>query len=109
MGLINSKKQRHDKAVELLEKAVEFNETNATLHYTLALEYLAILRFEDAINSFLNVLKYDDSKATIIYKNVGDICYYKLKDVRNTRKYYEKYIKSGGTNAKVQSILKTLK
>jgi tetratricopeptide (TPR) repeat protein len=94
--------------VVLLEKAVDYNQEVPELHYALAMEYLAVLQFEDAISSFLNVVKYDASKATVIYKNVGDICYYKLKDKRNAKKYYDKYIKAGGTNSKVRQILKSL-
>ncbi len=108
MGLIYSKRKKHDKAISLFEKSLAREPRNPDLYFMLAVEYGRILRFKESIASFLKVIKYDDSKAVVVYKNVGDLYYYKMKDKKKAKKYWVKYLKAGGTSNKVKSLLKSL-
>jgi len=108
MGFIYNKNNKHDRAITHLVKALQKEEKNADLHFMLAVEYGMVLRYEESIESFLKAAKYDDSKATAIYKNVGDLYYYKLKDNKKAKKYYDKYLKSGGNNPKVKTLMESL-
>ena len=108
MGLIYSKRKKHNKAIALFEKSLAREPRNPDLHFMLAVEYGRVLRFKESISSFLKVIRYDDSKAVVVYKNVGDLYYYKMKDKKKAKKYWEKYLKAGGTSNKVKSLLKSL-
>ena len=108
LGLIYNKRNKHEKAITLFEKSLAREPKNPNLHFMLAVEYGRVLRVKESIDSFLKVLKYDETKAIVVYKNVGDLYYYKIKDQRKAKKYYEKYIEAGGTSQKVKTLINSL-
>jgi tetratricopeptide (TPR) repeat protein len=108
MGLSYRKMGKHDKAIVSLKKSVRHNPKNADCQFVLGLEYEESLKYKEAIMSFTNAIKYDNSKAVHIYPRIGDIYYYKLKDNKKAKKFYQKYIDAGGTSNKIKKLMKTL-
>ncbi len=108
MGLAFRKMGKHSAAINSLEKSLKYEPKNPDAHFVLALEYEDNLNFQSAIKSFLNTIKYDGTKAVHVYPRIGDTYYYKLKDSKKAKKYYQKYLDVGGTSSKIKKLLKTL-
>lgn len=108
MGLSYRKMGKHDQAIASLKKSIRYNPKNADCQFILGLEYEETLKYKEAVSCFINAVKYDNSKAVHIYPRIGDVYYYKLKDNKKAKKYYQKYVDVGGTSGKIKKLMKTL-
>lgn len=108
MGIINNNLKRFDEAISALERSLQMDDKNGGAYLALGFAYENQLRFEEALSSYQKAIKADDSKAMIAYKCIGDVYYNNLKDNKNAKKYYTKYVEAGGTNSKVKLILKSM-
>ncbi len=108
LGLVYSKKKKHAKAINALKKGIKYNANNADLYFALGLEYQVTRNYNNAAENYLKALEYNDTKAVKIYKYLGDIYYNYLIDHKMAKKYYNKYIKAGGTDEDVKEALERL-
>ena len=111
MGRALSKQKQHDKALTTLLHGLEINPKYTALYFGLGHEYRALSKFKEAVEAFKKCVsnKNDEKRYTDAYKNIGDIYYYDLKDPGKAKDFYNKFIKAGGKDAKVEELLKGMK
>jgi tetratricopeptide (TPR) repeat protein len=111
MGRALSKQKEHDKAVTTLLHGLDLSPKNAALYYGLGYEYRALSKFKEAVEAFKKSVsnKNDEKRYIDAYKNIGNIYYYDLKDQGKAKDFFNKYIKAGGKDEKVNALLNNSK
>jgi Flp pilus assembly protein TadD, contains TPR repeats len=112
LGNVLSKQQDHQKSADVYKKGLSCCPENARLYYALGHEYRLLAQIGDAVNAYKKAVKFskdDDAGAAEAYRELGDICFYELKDSKEAKKYYQKYMKSGGTDEKVVQFVASMK
>jgi tetratricopeptide (TPR) repeat protein len=64
---ILSKKDEHQNAIDILQKALEFSENSADIYSLLGMEYLFLDKFEDAKTYFIKCLESDSEDYSALY------------------------------------------
>jgi tetratricopeptide (TPR) repeat protein len=111
MGRALSKQKQHDKAVTTLLHGLEINPKYTALYFGLGYEYRAMSKFKEAVEAFKKCVsnKIDEKRYIDAYKNIGNIYYSDLKDPGMAKDFFNKYLKAGGKDAKVEELLKGMK
>jgi len=104
-----SKSGEHVKAVEMLEKGLQRNQESWKMHLALGHEYRITMQYEKAVTHYEEATNRGGADGVEGFRFIGYIYLEKLNDSKKAKKYFERYIKSGGKNPKVSSILSTLK
>jgi tetratricopeptide (TPR) repeat protein len=107
MGWVLSRQELHDQAVSAFKRGLELNPKNGALAYGLGRELRVMLQFDDAIASLKKSVKSrnDEKRFFSAYKDIGDIYFYDLKNPDKARDWYKKYIKSGGKDETIVSLV----
>jgi len=101
LGNVFSKQQDHQKSVEALRKGLSFYPKNARMYYCLAHEYRLLAQLNDAVAAYKKAIGNSKEEYAEAYRDLGDLYNYELKDSKEAKKFYQKYVKSGGTDEKV--------
>lgn len=111
MGRVLGLQQLHDQAIATFRRGLELNPKNAELAYGLGHELRAMMQFSDAIEAYKKSVRTrnDEKRFFSAYKDIGDIYFYDLKNPEKARDYYKKYMKSGGKDEAVVSMVNGLK
>ncbi len=107
MARIYSKKKDHSSAIKVLRDGLRYSRNNPALHYALGHEYRAMKIDEVAVQEYLKAAKLDTQKYKDAYRYIGNI-YYVKKDHKKAKKHYELYINAGGTDPKVDRLLRRM-
>jgi len=99
----------HDKAISLLEYALELNPKLPETYYFLALQYIHIKDYKKAIECFWKTVEIEswDDEIYRIYEHIAD-CYSEMGDFNNTLKYYDKTLKYYPAEFKPDHLLGTI-
>ena len=111
-GGILSKRQDHQKSAEVFKEGLSYCPHNARLYYALAHEYRLLAQIGDAVKAYkkaIDVSNEDYAEVAEAYRDLGDIYFYELKDGKEAKKYYQKYMKSGGRDEKVVQSVASMK
>lgn len=87
---IYSKRDNHEKAVELLQQALEFTEDYADVYSLIGMEYLFMDNLENAKQSFIKCLEEDIEDQSALYNVV--YCFEFLDQNAEAIEYVKKYI-----------------
>ncbi|WP_010181673.1 tetratricopeptide repeat protein [Aquimarina agarilytica] len=68
---IVSKRNNHEKAIELLQTALKITQDKADVHSLLGMEYLFMDEFENAKNQFIACLKIDPDDYSSLYNSIN--------------------------------------
>jgi tetratricopeptide (TPR) repeat protein len=111
MGRVLSLQQLHDQAIATFKRGLELNPKNAELAYGLGHELRVMMQFGDAIEAYKKSVRTrsDEKRFFSAYKDIGDIYFYDLKNPEKAKDYYKKYMKSGGKDEAVVSMVNGLK
>jgi tetratricopeptide (TPR) repeat protein len=68
-------------------------------------------KFKEAVDAFKKCVsnKIDEKRYADAYKNIGNIYFSDLKDQGKAKEFFNKYVKAGGKDAKVEELLKGMK
>jgi len=106
---INSKSKDHMKAIEAIKQGIAKNRRNPLLYLALGNEYRMTKQDNEALKAYKRAVWMDKVQCKEGFRHIGNIYYYTKKDVKNARKYYEKYVENGGQNTSVMKILRRMK
>jgi tetratricopeptide (TPR) repeat protein len=111
MGRALSKQKQHDKAVATLLHGIEINPKYTALYFGLGHEYRAVGKAKEAVEAFKKCVsnKSDEKRYVDAYKNIGNNYYSDIKDQGRAKEFFNKFIKAGGKDAKVDEMLKGMK
>jgi tetratricopeptide (TPR) repeat protein len=111
MGRVLSLEQLHDQAIVTLRRGLELHPQNALLAYGLGHELSVMMLFNDAIKAYKKSVKTknDEKQFFKAYKDIGDIYYYDLKNPEKAKDFYKKYMKFGGKDETVVSMVNGMK
>ena len=111
MGRVLSLEQLHDQAIKVFKRGIELNPKNASLCYGLGRELRVMMQFNEAIEVFRKSVrnKDDEKQFYAAYKDIGDIYYYDLKNPEKAKDFYKKYMKFGGKDETVVSLVNSAK
>ena len=87
---ISSKIDDHKRAIDILNKALEFCPDSSDVHSLLGLEYLYLDSFEDAIPHFATCVSLDSTDYASMYNLI--YCYEFTEDYENAITYLNKYL-----------------
>jgi len=87
---IFSKKDKHEKAINILQQALEFSEDNADIFSLIGMEYLFLDKFEDAKFYFLKCLEADYEDYSALYNVM--YCFEFLEQNNEAIEYLNTYI-----------------
>jgi tetratricopeptide (TPR) repeat protein len=111
MGQVLSLEQQHDQAIVTYRRGLELYPKNPALAYGLGHELSAMMQFNDAIEAFKKSVRTrsDEKRFFEAYKDIGDIYYYDLKNPEKAKDFYKKYMKFGGKDETVVSMVNSAK
>jgi tetratricopeptide (TPR) repeat protein len=111
MGWVLSRQQLHDQAVAAFRRGLELNPKNGALAYGLGNEFRIMMQFAESIDAFKKSVRNrnDEKRFFEAYKNIGDIYFYDLKNPEKAKDFYKKYMKFGGRDETVVSLVNTLR
>ena len=101
LGNAFGKQQDHQKSVEALKKGLSFYPKNPRMYYCLAHEYRLLAQLNEAVAAYKKAIGNSKEEYAEAYRDLGDLYNYELKDSKEAKKFYQKYVKSGGTDEKV--------
>ncbi|RLD28721.1 MAG: hypothetical protein DRI75_05780 [Bacteroidetes bacterium] len=87
---ILSKKDNHEKAINILQQALEFSEDNADIFSLIGMEYLFLDKFEDAKLYFLKCLEADYEDYSALYNAI--YCFEYLEQNTEAIEYLNTYL-----------------
>ena len=87
---IFSKKDKHEKAINILQQALEFSEDNADIFSLIGMEYLFLDKFEDSKFYFLKCLEADYEDYSALYNVM--YCFEFLEQNNEAIEYLNTYI-----------------
>jgi len=87
---IFSKKDKHEKAINTLQQALEFSEDNADIFSLIGMEYLFLDKFEDAKFYFLKCLEADYEDYSALYNVM--YCFEFLEQNNEAIEYLNTYL-----------------
>ena len=109
LGRVLSKQKDHQKSAEELRKGLLYYPKNARLYYALAHEYRLMANISEAVNAYKKAIKTSHDEYAEAYRDLGDIYFYELKDGKEAKKYYQKYMKNGGKDEKVVQFVASMR
>lgn len=89
---ILSKQDKHEKAIQTLEKALELAEESADLYSLIGMEYLFLDKFEEAKTNFMRCLEADNQDYSALYNII--YCFDFLEQNNEAIDYLNTYINS---------------
>jgi tetratricopeptide (TPR) repeat protein len=101
LGRVFSKQQDHQKSVDALRKGLTYFPKNAQLYYSLAHEYRLLTQITEAVSAYKKAISNSKDEYADAYRDLGDLYNNELKDPKEAKKFYQKYMKSGGKDEKV--------
>ncbi len=107
MGIVEAKEGDHAAAVRAIKTGLRYAPESGRLLLLLGQQYEAVKEYEDALDAFDDAAKHDSRLAARAYKEMGDI-YFRKKDARNAKKYYEKHLDAGGNDPSAKQALRKL-
>lgn len=107
MARIHSKAKDHEMAIQMLEDGIKHDRKNPLLFLALGHEYRIMQNTSEAIDNYLKAVRLDEKRAIEAYRHIGNI-YYRSRNEKKAKKYYEIYIKLGGKNKKVRRYINSL-
>jgi tetratricopeptide (TPR) repeat protein len=87
---ILSKKDEHQNAIDILQKALEFSENAADIYSLLGMEYLFLDKFEDAKTYFIKCLESDSEDYSALYNII--YCFDFLEQNDEAIEYLNSYL-----------------
>ncbi len=87
---ILSKKDEHQNAIDILQKALEFSENSADIYSLLGMEYLFLDKFEDAKTYFIKCLESDSEDYSALYNIM--YCFDFLEQNNEAIEYLNSYL-----------------
>ena len=87
---ILSKKDEHQNAIDILQKALGFSENSADIYSLLGMEYLFLDKFEDAKNYFIKCLESDSEDYSALYNIM--YCFDFLEQNNEAIEYLNSYL-----------------
>ncbi len=105
---LKAKQGKHAEALALAKQGIGYTPLSSNLHIILGNELAATGLFHDAIEAYAQSLKLSNNTAIDTYRLIGDVYRVKLSNPSKAKEYYQKYLKSGGTNGEVKLLLKRL-
>jgi protein O-GlcNAc transferase len=111
MARVLGQQQQHDQAITVFKRGLELNPKNATLSYGLGRELRDMMQFAEAIKAFKKSVRTrnDEKRFFEAYRNIGDIYYYDLKNPDKAKDFYKKYMKFGGKDEAVATLVNGMK
>jgi tetratricopeptide (TPR) repeat protein len=103
-----SKSGDHGGAVKMLEKGLAQRPEDARFIMALGHEYRAISQFDKAIASYEKAVKLGGAEYIDAYRQIGALYHKTLGDSKKAKRYYERYLKEGGTSEEVKKLVATL-
>ena len=101
-------KQYRTKAIEVLDKGVERFPRNGNMYLKLGDLNRQAKKYDLAIAHYEKAARLGKNTAIEAYRGLGDVYWLGLKDKKNAEKNYNKYIKAGGDQAAIRSVLKAM-
>jgi len=98
----------HEKAIESLLTSLEREPENHTVLMALGHEYRASSQYNKAIEAFEDIAKDEGEHALNALRYIGMTYYDNLENKSKAKKYFERYVKSGGKDTRVQELLAKL-
>lgn len=89
LGLVYYAKERFDKSILHLEKALELDPEDADASHNLGVVYLYLNRYDEAIKCFKKALENDLYRNQANSMNAVGWAYYKQNDYANAEKYFK--------------------
>lgn len=109
VGRAESKKKNHIKAIVSYKRAIKRDGRVGKYYLALGDEYWKSKQYKDAAKNYHRAFRKDRDLELEAFERLGNVYYYNLKDERNARKFYQRYVDAGGTNTKVKMALRKLK
>jgi tetratricopeptide (TPR) repeat protein len=103
-----SKAGEHQKAIKLLRDGLARMPEDARINLALGHEYRLLNDNIQSIDAYEKAARWGGLEYVEAYRYIGTIYLEKLADKKKARRYFERYLKEGGSNDKVREQLKTL-
>ncbi len=106
-GIIGRKNQ-HDKALAIVKEGLQNNPRDAKLYFAMGESYRHLGKYEEAIEAYSQAVKRGGKGYIEGLLHIGNIYNRQLRNEKEAKKYFKKYIRSGGNNEEAKKQLDEL-
>jgi tetratricopeptide (TPR) repeat protein len=100
-----SKEGKHVEAIKMLREGLKRKPDNPRFAMALGHEYRATAQYEKAIEFYEKAAEGGGGEFVEGYRHIGTIFLNKLKNEKKAKRYFNKYLKAGGTSEKIKKMV----